>query len=152
VLGRAEATTVYRAYDKKFDCQVAFDVFSKNAVVASGMEVAAWETRILGRLGGHPNRGLSRITGRRATGRSWRAGTSPADHEALVDEAVEAGIPVATDKILEFAGGIASGLDHVHKCGLLYRDLQPRNVLLDEWGVPRLVDFDGHTYRGRQLG
>ena len=34
---------------------------------------------------------------------------------------------------------IARGLEHIHGRGILYRDLQPRNCLLDEWGVVHLV-------------
>lgn len=37
---------------------------------------------------------------------------------------------------------IASGLAHIHGRRILYRDLQPRNVLFDEWGTIHLVDFD----------
>ena len=37
---------------------------------------------------------------------------------------------------------LAYGLAHIHLCGILYRDLQPRNVLFDEWDTLRLVDFD----------
>jgi serine/threonine protein kinase len=36
---------------------------------------------------------------------------------------------------------IAMGLAEVHACGLLHRDIKPRNIILGDDGVPRLVDF-----------
>ncbi|MGE0713395.1 MAG: serine/threonine-protein kinase [Planctomycetota bacterium] len=41
----------------------------------------------------------------------------------------------------ELALGIARGLAHMHEAGVLHRDLKPGNVLLDEGGAPKLVDF-----------
>jgi Cft2 family RNA processing exonuclease len=149
LIRRADTKTVYRAYDRKFDCQVALDVFSKNAPLPRGRTAAAWETRTLGRLGSHPNIGT--VTDHWEEGeRTFMASRylPGGSVKALIDQVVEAGTPLAAEKILELAGGIASGLDHIHSCGLLYRDLQPRNVLLDEWGAPRLVDFDTATHVG----
>lgn len=36
---------------------------------------------------------------------------------------------------------LARGLAHAHAQGVLHRDLKPQNVLVDEDGAPRLVDF-----------
>jgi serine/threonine protein kinase len=48
---------------------------------------------------------------------------------------------------------LAYGLAHIHSCGILYLDLQPRNVLFDEWGTLHLVDFDTAVQIGdRRLG
>ena len=49
------------------------------------------------------------------------------------------GLPV---EILKIAIEIACGLEHIHGRRILYRDLQPRNVLFDERGAVHLVDFD----------
>jgi serine/threonine protein kinase len=50
------------------------------------------------------------------------------------------GLPV--ERIIQLSIEIARGLEHIHGRRILYRDLQPRNVLLDERGVVHLVDFD----------
>jgi serine/threonine protein kinase len=42
---------------------------------------------------------------------------------------------------LRIAAGIARGLDGIHQAGLLHRDLQPRNILLDDRGEPKISDF-----------
>jgi serine/threonine-protein kinase len=49
--------------------------------------------------------------------------------------------PLGIDQALELTGQLAEGLAAVHACGLLHRDLKPDNVLVDDDGRPRLVDF-----------
>ena len=36
---------------------------------------------------------------------------------------------------------VAEGLEEVHACGLVHRDVKPANIVLGDDGVPRLVDF-----------
>jgi serine/threonine protein kinase len=48
----------------------------------------------------------------------------------------------AADEILRISAEIANGLAHIHACGILYLDLQPKNVRFDQWRKARLVDFD----------
>ena len=40
-----------------------------------------------------------------------------------------------------FASDILSALLHLHKNGIIYRDISPRNILLDECGLIKLGDF-----------
>jgi serine/threonine protein kinase len=54
----------------------------------------------------------------------------------------ESGQRMTADDTLQISLEIATGLEYIHHRHILYRDLQPRNVLFDEWGNVRMVDFD----------
>ena len=55
-LRSARDKSVYLGHDRKFDCQVTIDVFaSNNSIMPDGLTVSAWEARVLGKLGDHPN-------------------------------------------------------------------------------------------------
>ncbi|HHN74178.1 MAG TPA: serine/threonine protein kinase [Acidobacteria bacterium] len=49
--------------------------------------------------------------------------------------------PIPLGQVLEFISGVASGLAAAHRLGIVHRDVKPENVLLDQEGRPRLVDF-----------
>lgn len=45
-----------------------------------------------------------------------------------------------------YAAGILDGLSHMHRRHILYRDLKPENVMIDEDGYPVIVDFGFAKY------
>eukprot|EP00537_Pseudo-nitzschia_pungens_P003638 CAMPEP_0172373704 /NCGR_PEP_ID=MMETSP1060-20121228/52886_1 /TAXON_ID=37318 /ORGANISM="Pseudo-nitzschia pungens, Strain cf. cingulata" /LENGTH=834 /DNA_ID=CAMNT_0013100113 /DNA_START=170 /DNA_END=2671 /DNA_ORIENTATION=- len=47
---------------------------------------------------------------------------------------------------LFYASGILEGLSHMHRCHILYRDLKPENVMIDEDGYPVIIDFGFAKY------
>ena len=49
--------------------------------------------------------------------------------------------PLALDEAQEIARTLAAALAHAHGRGVLHRDLKPLNVMFDEAGSPKLVDF-----------
>jgi serine/threonine protein kinase len=143
LLRDAPARKVYLALDRQLDFQVALDVFSSNSVMPGGHTVSAWEARLLGQLGDHPN--IATVIDH------WE------DHETafmvsrylsggslldLIMRTQESGEGLPVDRILQLSLEISSGLAHIHGRRFLHRDLQPRNVLLDARGAVHLVDFD----------
>lgn len=134
---------VYLAYDRELDRQVALDVFANNPIMPNGLTVGAWEARVLARLGDDPNvatvidrwedDGTALMVTRYLPGGSLND---------LVTRSYESGERVPVHDILRISIEIASGLSYIHRRHILYRDLQPRNVLFDEWGTVHLVDFD----------
>ncbi|MBB4934385.1 WD40 repeat protein [Lipingzhangella halophila] len=48
--------------------------------------------------------------------------------------------PLAADTVRRLAAGLAEGLEAIHACGLVHRDLKPGNVILADDG-PRIIDF-----------
>lgn len=45
-------------------------------------------------------------------------------------------------RVIKIGLGIAKALQHLHKYGILYRDLKPSNVGIDQTGNVRIFDFD----------
>src|SRR5262249_20710105 len=45
-------------------------------------------------------------------------------------------------RCLEILDALAASLDRLHRAGYAFIDVNPGNVLLDESGLPRLVDFE----------
>jgi serine/threonine protein kinase len=135
---------VYLAHDRDLDCQVALDVFSdKNSIMPNGLTVNAWEARVLGKLGDH--RAIAAVLDRWSeNGRAFmvtRYLSGGSLHE-FIERSHASGRNLSVDEILRIAIEVTSGLEHIHHGGILYLDLQPRNVLFDKFHNVRLVDFD----------
>lgn len=50
--------------------------------------------------------------------------------------------PESTRQTLQWIAGLAEGLGHAHRRGLLHLDIKPANVLISDEGVPMLLDFN----------
>ncbi len=44
-------------------------------------------------------------------------------------------------RLARIGAAVASGLAHAHERGVIHRDIKPQNVLMDEYGNPKLTDF-----------
>jgi serine/threonine-protein kinase len=49
--------------------------------------------------------------------------------------------PLELDEVLRLAAEIGTGLDALHREGLIHRDIKPSNVMLDENGRAAITDF-----------
>ena len=77
-----------------------------------------------------------------------------------LEERLQSQGPLAAEAAVELITKLAGGLAQAHVQGVLHRDLKPLNVLFDDRGEPRLVDFglarltgqSGLTRTGELLG
>ncbi|MGH3086689.1 MAG: serine/threonine-protein kinase, partial [Rubrobacteraceae bacterium] len=49
--------------------------------------------------------------------------------------------PLSGKELSKIGASLAAGLAHAHERGVIHRDIKPQNVLLDEYGRPKLTDF-----------
>jgi serine/threonine protein kinase len=135
--------TVYLAHDRMLGCPVALDVIQNDALTRGDVTVSAWEAHVLGQLGDHPNIGMVlerwEEAGAAFMVSRYLSGGNLSD---LIAGRRESGEPLPVAEILRLATEISRGLAYVHRRRMLHRDLQPRNVLLNEWDTAHLVDFD----------
>lgn len=59
------------------------------------------------------------------------------DLKELIDEVG----PLSGRRLTRLGAAVASGLSHAHERGIVHRDIKPQNVLIDEYGNPKLTDF-----------
>ncbi|MBL8623198.1 MAG: SUMF1/EgtB/PvdO family nonheme iron enzyme [Myxococcales bacterium] len=134
-LGRGGMGAVYLARDTLLDRLVAVKVIGVGAAGSEGRRRFLTEARAIARLN-HPN-----VVG------VYRAGVTADGQPYLAQELVRGQsldrleLPVPPGRATEIALGVARGLAAAHRRGILHRDVKLANVMLDEAGVPRLLDF-----------
>jgi serine/threonine protein kinase len=135
-LGDGGFGQVYRAYDPRLDRDVAVKVLKQPDPVERVMERFFREARAAARLD-HPNIVAVHDAGF-DNGRCWVAyqlvGGRPLwwyrEHH-----------PMDPTTIARIVRSLADALDHSHHMGVVHRDIKPGNVLIDDQGRPRLIDF-----------
>jgi serine/threonine protein kinase/formylglycine-generating enzyme required for sulfatase activity len=134
MLGRGGMGAVYLAHDTILDRAVALKLLRVSTTEDSRLRFLT-EARALARLD-HPN--VIAI---------FRAGTTGGGEPYLVQELVRGasldrlGLPLPERRCLELATAIARGLAAAHRHGVLHRDVKPSNIMIDDAGTPRLLDF-----------
>jgi serine/threonine protein kinase len=154
VLATPQDKQVYLASDQVVGRRVALDIFSNHLVMPSGMTVRAWEVQVLARLGDHPNIAtvLDHWEDNSIAARVTRYLTGGRLADRIKESREQARTGLAIEDVFRLSIELAYGLAYIHSRGILYLDLQPRNVLFDEWGTLHLVDFDTAVQIGdRQL-
>jgi eukaryotic-like serine/threonine-protein kinase len=137
-IGRGGMAMVYRGYDQLLDRDVAIKVLGMMAANATGTrEEFLREARASAALA-HPNivsvydAGVH--SGERYIVMEFVPGGS-------VAELIETSAPLSPHRTVEIGAQIADALDYGHQHGVIHCDVKPQNVLLDERGRPKLVDF-----------
>ena len=139
-LGAGDRKRTYLARDRKLDRHVAISLVKPEAMLTDP-EGTEREAKVLGRIGSHPNV-VSLYDFE--IGRDGSA-------EYMIFEFLGGGTLTAYLKqaghqsfgeILRFGRQLCRGLSHLHRQGLIHRDVSPDNVWLDERHVAHLGDFD----------
>jgi serine/threonine-protein kinase len=137
-LGRGGMATVYRAYDPRFEREVAVKVlpqellhsdpqfrlrFEREAKIIAQLEHSAIvPVYDVGESDGQPYFVMRYMNG------------------GSLSERIKAGI-FTIDEAIQILGAIAPGLDEAHSKGIVHRDIKPSNILFDKRGNPYISDF-----------
>jgi len=135
-LGDGGFGQVYRAYDPRLDRDVAVKVLKRPDPTERIMERFFREARAAARLD-HPNIVAVHDAGF-DSGRCWVAYQLVSgrplwwyrDHHRM-----------DAPTVARVIRAVADALDHSHRMGVVHRDIKPGNVLIDDQGRPRLIDF-----------
>ena len=136
-LGRGGMGAVYRAHDEVLDEEVALKILRPE--VAGTPEMAArfrseiklarkvshWNVCRIHEYGEHE--GLQYISMELIRG-------------ATLKERLRSG-PLAPEQAFDVAAQIAEGLAAIHKVGIIHRDLKSPNVMIDDEGTAKVMDF-----------
>jgi hypothetical protein len=134
-LGRGAMGDVYRADDLKLGQPIALKLFVPSA--STGDDALAREVR-LARGIAHPN--VCRVYDIGETDQ-WRyLSMEYVDGETLASLFHRVG-RLSSEKALDVARQLTSGLAAAHLQAVLHRDLKPSNVMLDGRGRVRILDF-----------
>jgi serine/threonine protein kinase len=137
-LGRGGMATVYRAYDPRFEREVAVKVlpqellhsdpqfrlrFEREAKIVAQLEHSAIvPVYDVGEADGQPYFVMRYMNG------------------GSLSERIKAGV-FSIDEAIQILGAIAPGLDEAHSKGIVHRDIKPSNILFDKRGNPYISDF-----------
>jgi serine/threonine-protein kinase len=56
--------------------------------------------------------------------------------ESIINE-----IPLPIDQVINVAEQVCSGLETIHRAGMIHRDIKPSNIMIDSGGRVRILDF-----------
>jgi len=137
-LGRGGMATVYRAYDPRFEREVAVKVlpsellhadpqfrlrFEREAKIIAQLEhTAIVPVYDVGEAEGQPYFVMRYMNG------------------GSLSERIKAG-GMTIEDAARILGAIAPGLDEAHSKGIVHRDIKPSNILFDRRGNPYISDF-----------
>jgi serine/threonine protein kinase len=139
-LGRGDRKRTYLARDAKMGRLVAVSVVKPEAVI-SDPEGTEREARVLGRIGSNANI-VSLYDYEIGSDGSAQYMVFQYLGGGTLTEYLKDADSLSLEDILRFARQLCRGLSHLHKGGLIHRDVSPDNIWLDEHHAAHLGDFD----------
>jgi serine/threonine protein kinase len=140
LLGEGDRKRTYLARDKKMDRLVAIS-FVKAEAVLEDPEGTEREAKVLGRIGRHDNIVSLYDYDIDADGSVEYMVFEYLSGGTLAEYLRKAG-KRSLEEVLRLGRQLCRGLAHLHKRGLIHRDVSPENVWLDERHEAHLGDFD----------
>jgi serine/threonine-protein kinase len=137
LLGRGGMGEVYLARDPVLDRQVAVKLISGGVDSAKSKEQLVREARAAGRLR-HPNIVTIFDSGEH-DGRPFIA--MEYVRGETFGNLIHRQAPIALARRLELVEGACAGLAHAHQAGVVHLDIKPDNLMLDESGIVKVLDF-----------
>src|ERR1044071_2139126 len=137
-LGRGGMATVYRAYDPRFEREVAIKVLPQELLHADPQFRLRFEreAKIIAQLEHSaivPVYDVGESEGQPYFVMRYMNGGS-------LSERIKAGV-FTIEEAIQILGAIAPGLDEAHSKGIVHRDIKPSNILFDKRGNPYISDF-----------
>ena len=135
-LGVGGFGTVWKARDTELDRLVAIKIPRKGQLTPADVEQFFREARAAAQLS-HPN-----IVSVFEVGRAEDTVFIVSDFVrgvALSDYLT--GGKLTSNEIAEILTAVADALQHAHDQGVIHRDLKPSNIMVDEQGMPLIMDF-----------
>lgn len=149
VLGKGAMGTVFLVHDQSADpsglCPFALKVVEKSTMQSKldADRRARWEITVLSRLTNPRHPFLPSLIGSLETDEflAWAVPFCPGG-DLNVLRYHQTDRVFSTTVIRFYLAEILCALDHLHKMGIVYRDLKPENVLIQHSGHVTLTDFD----------
>jgi len=136
VLGRGGMATVYLAWDRKHQRDVAIKVLRPDLAASIGSERFLKEIQIAARLN-HPHILALHDSGEAGTFLYY---VMPYIEGGSLRQRLEAGGRMAPAEALTLAVPVADALTYAHEMGVFHRDIKPENILFSH-GHPVVGDF-----------
>ena len=138
LIGRGGFAWVYQATDVAHDRQVAIKVL-RTSMGAAERRRFDRERQTMGRLGSHPNIIPVHDSGYTEAGEAYIV-MELAGGGSLRKRLDETG-RLPWPEAVEIMATVASAIQAAHDSGVLHRDIKPDNILIDQYGHPKLSDF-----------
>src|SRR5947209_8542173 len=154
VIGQGGSATVYRARQLLFNRVVAIKVLTGPQVDEHAAKRFERERAAIGALGSHPNIVTVHDSGFTDNGEPYLVMEYLPG--SLADRVAARG-PLPWPEALTMGVKLSGALETAHRLGVLHRDVKPENILLSEFGDPKLTDFGiawvfgGHETASRQI-